>query len=159
MAAHAQDPASAAKQAPVAVTVQKDKQCAETLGILKEIRLLPGRPNLAKTLCTLVTEQPASEAPPNEEPPGGPQQATLLQMPRDYTPPAAGQPTRGNTQTHDVAEHQEKLLALPAKWPAGLTVWIPTFHNGEWHSYSNKNDTAEAGKAEAGKADAGAPVR
>ncbi|OLT37705.1 hypothetical protein BJF79_05695 [Actinomadura sp. CNU-125] len=146
--------------APVAVQVQKDEKCERSLSILEQIKLLPGRPELAKTLCTVVTGQEPAEAPTeqppvepaaSEVPPTASEGEALLQMPEDYTPPAAGKPTEANTKTHDVAEHQEQLLGLPAEWPAGLTVWIPTLHNGEWHSYSNSNDTAEAGKTDAGE--------
>ncbi|MFV2175348.1 hypothetical protein ACFHW2_39545 [Actinomadura sp. LOL_016] len=131
--AHAEDPAPAPATESVAVAVLTavDKDCAQTLGLLKEIELLPGQPELAKTLCTLLGAQSASE-----EAPATPQ-LTELQMPDDYAPPAAGQPTEANTHAHDVADHKDRLLGLPVKWPAGLTVWIPTLRSGEWHSYSN----------------------
>ncbi|WP_157433132.1 hypothetical protein [Actinomadura rifamycini] len=132
---------------PVAVPVAESKDCERGLELLKQIKLLPGQPDLAKTLCTLgaagagadkpvgdgagVDGAGAEEVSSTEGRPRG------LQMPRDYTPPAAGQPTEHNVQAHDVAEHQNKLLGLPVEWPEGLTVWIPTFQQGEWHSYSN----------------------
>ncbi|GGV40478.1 hypothetical protein GCM10010182_76380 [Actinomadura cremea] len=129
--AHANDPAPAPATESVAVPAAKDKECAQTLGILKEIELLPKQPELAKTLCTLLGAQSAS----GEE--AGAPQPGELQMPDDYTPPAAGQPTEANTHAHDVADHKDRLLGLPVEWPAGLTVWIPTLRSGEWHSYSN----------------------
>ncbi|QFG21059.1 hypothetical protein [Actinomadura sp. WMMB 499] len=158
--AHAPDRAPAAESAPRAVPVQKNGECAKALGILEQIKLLPGRPDLAKTLCTLVSEQPANEQPVSE-PLAGDEQAGAsgefqqLQMPRDYTPSAAGQPTEANTHPHDVADHKDRLLGLPVAWPEGLTVWIPTLQHGEWHSYSHGRD----GTAGAGAADAGAPAR
>lgn len=127
--AHAKDPAPSTES--VAVPAAKDKECAQTLGILKEIKLLPGQPELAKTVCTLLVAQPADGEETAAPQPGE------LQMPDDYTPPAAGEPTEANTHAHDVADHKDRLLGLPVKWPAGLTVWIPTLRNGEWHSYSN----------------------
>lgn len=127
----------AADAAPVAVPVEKNKDCERGLELLKQIKLLPGQPDLAKTLCTLDDDKSTGK-----EEPGRPEG---LQMPRDYTPPAAGQPTEQNTREHDVAEHQDRLLGLPLDWPEGLTVWIPTFQHGEWHSYSN---SAEDGAAQ-----------
>ncbi|MEV5826454.1 hypothetical protein AB0L25_12835 [Spirillospora sp. NPDC052242] len=146
--------------APVAVPVDKDKDCEQGLEFLKQIKLLPKQPDLAKTLCTLDTDKSSGE-----EEPGRPQG---LQMPRDYTPPAAGRPTEQNTRDHDVAEHQDKLLGLPMDWPEGLTVWIPTLQQGQWHSYSNsaadgaaKDGAAknEAAKDGAAKDEATAPIR
>ncbi|MFD0905427.1 hypothetical protein [Actinomadura sediminis] len=138
-------PAAAMDPAPVAVPVEKNKDCERGLELLKQIKVLPGQPDLAKTLCTLDADKSSSEEEPAK--PRG------LQMPRDYTPPAAGQPTEQNTRAHDVAEHQDKLLGLPMDWPEGLTVWVPTFQQGEWHSYSN---SAAGG---AGQDKPAAPIR
>jgi hypothetical protein len=120
-------PASAHAAPPPARESQTTDDCVKALNVLSFFKLLPTRPNLSRTLCSMnEAEQTQVEQTSVEQTQAGQTQAgqTRAEDPNSsYTSEIEIEYTDKSGKTVQT----EKALGTIVEWPAGLTVTMPVF--------------------------------